>query len=125
MSDPIIAATTARKRPPTKVLVRTKPGRPKEKLVKTEADLPDLEVIALPELQQALIRAARTFIQTFLGALGVLGVSDAAGPGTISAAAFGDQALGAAMVAAISALIAFLWNAGELLARLDNPKIRG
>jgi hypothetical protein len=120
---------TPGKRAPTPVAVRSKPGRPKEKLVPTEPNLPDLKLVAMPWWQQALIRAGRTFFDAFLAVLGVQGAIDFIGPsaGAISVPALGDfadQVLHAALAGVIAAFIAFVRNAAELLARLDNPRWR-
>ena len=107
-----VLVTAGPKAPPNKRILETPPGDH------------DVQVIVMGWARQALIRSARTFIQTFLSALGVAGVGEAAGPGQISPADFWDHAGNAALVALIAAFIAFAWNASELLAKLDNPETR-
>lgn len=113
---------------PAKVVVTERPDLPTDTVAHTPAGMSDLCVVVMRPIGIILVRALRTGLQAFLGALGVgaagpsiPGASDVLPPG-----AFGEKLLAAAWVGVVAALITAIWNAGELLAKLDTtrPELR-
>jgi hypothetical protein len=86
---------------------------------KTPAGLPDVRVVVLPALYAVLVRAIRTYLQSFLGFLGAgaLGVipSDPLDPRSAWA-----QITLAAGLALFPAFVALIQNIAELFAQLDS-----
>jgi hypothetical protein len=75
-----------------------------------------------------LVRAGRTFLQTFLAVLvgGALGPSVPVVSEVIARGDFLEVVVAAFYVGGVAALITAIWNIGELLARVDQayPEVR-
>jgi hypothetical protein len=113
---------------PVQVIAREQGALTHDTTAETPPGEPNLRVTVMSAASIVLVRAARTGIQAFLAALlggaagpYVPGVSDVLPPGD-----FGEKMLAALYVGGVAALITALWNASELLARLDqdHPALR-
>ena len=119
----------------TKVVVTARPKAPRDKsIVETPAGKKDLQVIIMGWAHQAVVRTMRTYVQTVLGNLANVGVvgavavtafanlspeEHAAIQRAYSALEFWQVLLIAFSTAVAPAVVTFLHNAIELLAKLD------
>lgn len=109
----------------TKVVVTDRPkAPPNKKVLETPAGDDDVQVIVMGWAKQALIRSARTFLQTFLGLLGVTGIADVSNFATVIGGNLWKQVTTAAVASLGVAFVTFVWNAFELLTKLDSPETR-
>ena len=113
----------------TKVVVTDRPkAPPNRKILETPAGDDDVQVIVMGWARQAGIRTLRTFLQSFLGLLGVTGIADVSNYSQPLMdnllGGFWDQVLTAAISSLAVAFVTFAWNALELLTKLDNPETR-
>ena len=101
----------------------------REHRVVTDVGQPDILIQPIGAAQMVLTRTARVYVQSLLGALGVvatgLGLPDEIQQ--MLPAAFFDKVSLAAQMAVAPATITFLQNVGEILTRIDErfPKMRG
>ena len=109
----------------TKVVVTDRPkAPPNRKILDTPPGDDDIQVIVMGWAKQSLIRTVRTFLQSFLGLLGVTGIADVSNAATVIPGNFWDQVLTAAIASLGVAFVTFCWNAFELLTKLDKPETR-
>jgi hypothetical protein len=123
--DPHPHGTTMMQR--QKVLVTQKAGSPPTNTVfTTPAGTPDLEVVAIPEWRQILIRAVRVYLMALIGFFGITAEPDIANAINVHlhVADFAEKFLTAASIAVGPAVISLIWNTIELLGKFDNPKAR-
>lgn len=104
---------------PIKTVVIERPGDDEERK-------PRPAVVWLTPLTAIAVRVLRTYIQSLVGFLIGLPVYQAAGGTGIPADTFVQAFITAASLAVAPAVVAFLMNALELLARLDEraPELR-
>lgn len=109
----------------TKVVVTDRPkAPPNKKILDTPPGDDDVQVIVMGWFRQAGIRTARTFLQSFVGLLGVTGIADVSNVATVIPGDFWTQVTTAAIASLGVAFITFVWNAFELLTKLDSPDTR-
>ena len=97
---------------------------PNRKILETPAGDNDVQVIVMGWARQAFVRTARTFLQSFLGLLGVTGIADVSNTSPVLLGDFWTQVQTAALASLAVAFVTFVWNAFELLTKLDNPETR-
>lgn len=124
----------------TQVVVTDRPkAPPNRKILETPTGDDDVQVIVMGWAKQALIRTLRTYLQTLVGNLTNIGIGGAVAVTAVanltpeqqatlkqvySALEFYQVFLIAASTAVAPAVVSFLQNAIEILAKLDSPETR-
>jgi hypothetical protein len=124
----------------TQVVVTDRPkAPPNRKILETPPGDNDVQVIVMGWAKQAFIRTMRTYLQALVGNLTNIGIGGAVAITTVanltpeqqtqlkqvfSALEFYQVLVIAASTAVAPAVVAFLQNAIEILAKLDNPETR-
>jgi hypothetical protein len=111
-----------------KVLVTATPEIPRSVVAQTPRDMSDVRLVVRPALYGLAVRVARTYLQAVLGIL--LGAAvPATGllPDPLPPMDAGAKLAAALGLALFPAAVALLWNALELLGKLEqsHPEWRG
>jgi hypothetical protein len=124
----------------TQVVVTDRPKAPPDrKILETPPGDNDVQVIVMGWAKQAMIRTLRTYLQAVVGNLSNIGIGGAVAITALanltpeqqaalkqvySALEFYQVLLIAASTAVAPAVVSFLQNAIEILAKLDSPETR-